>query len=222
MGYLTLEDMTEEISLNLGGVTPAPNRLKRWFNFGYINLATFVKFPDLEARVPFFVFQGVTSYPRPANFLGVIKIETWDATTSPNTKHKTLMKMKREFHEAGTQSQPTHYKLRGDKVIVFPEPDQTYEGYLSYYFILPRLTLAADVTILDASWDVALVMLGTHHALLSLDKQEEASSWLGRFLGYASSRIKELDISADVPQGGLNVAWERDEIPDTPPDIVGS
>lgn len=221
MGYLTLEEMTSEVSMNLGGVTVDPTRLKRWVNFGYINLGTYVKFEELEKTHPFNVFQGVTSYPRPADFLGVIKIEIRDATTDPDTKYITLQKMKREFHELSDQAQPSHYKLRGTKIIVWPEPDQTYEGYLSYYSTPTRLSASTDLSVFVASWDAAIVMLATHHGLLSLGRQDEADRWLGRFLGYAGSRIDEIDVSADMPQGGINVAWEREDISDLPPDLEG-
>lgn len=219
MGYLTLENFMEDISMNLGGKTPGPTRLKRWFNYAYLNLASYQRFDELETTGSLTIVQGTTSYAKPTDFLGLIKIEIKDATTDPATRYVTLQKMKREFHELTDQAQPTHYKLRETNIIVWPEPDQTYTGYISYVFTPVRLAAASDVTIFAASWDVALVMLGTHHALLSLNRQEEADRWLGRFLGYVASRVKEIDVSADMPKGGLNVAWTREDISDLPPDL---
>ena len=39
---------------------------------------------------------------------------------------------------------------------------------------------------------------------------------MGRFLGYVGSRMKEEDVGADIPKGGLNVAWDQDDIIGTP------
>ena len=91
------------------------------------------------------------------------------------------------------------------------------EGYLNA-IVAASLTLD-DGEIFDATWDAGIVMLGTHHALLSLNRLEEASGWLGRFLGYASSRLTANDIAADMPKGGVNVAWDRSEISSTPDDL---
>ena len=223
MGYMTLAEISDEVSLNIGGKAPAPERLTRWINWGYINLATYsrMRFPEIETSEPFNVFDGVNTYPVPTDppFLGLIKIELRDTSTDPDTSHKTLQKMKREFFELADEAQPTHYKRRGTDFIVWPTPDQLYEGYIVYMFTPTALSNATDVTIFDASWDVAIVMLGTHHALLSLGRSEEADKWLGRFLGYASSRLKAIDIEADMPKGGLNVAWEREDIQDVPADL---
>ena len=223
MGYMTLEEMREEVSLNLGGKAPAPVRLTRWINWGYINLATYsrMRFPELETSEPFNVFDGVNTYPVPTSppFLGLIKIELRDTSTDPDTSHTTLQYMKREFHELADEAQPTHYKRRGTNFVIWPTPDQLYEGYIVYMFTPTVLSDPTDVTIFDASWDVGIVMLGTHHALLSLGQGEEANAWLGRFLGYASSRLKANDIEADAPKGGVNVAWTRDEIQDVPEDL---
>ena len=130
--------------------------------------------------------------------------------------------MRRQFSELNvTAIQPSHYLRRNTEFVVWPEPDKDYTGYMDFVKNPIKLSSPDQKTTFTPNWDVALIMLATHHAHLSLGNQEQAAAWLGRFLGYVSSRIKEEDVSADVPRGGLNVAHSFDDIVGTPPQYGG-
>ena len=222
MGLWTLDDLRTEVSLTITKVTgkvPDPARLDTWINFGYLNLASYVEFDELIVQEPFNVHEGVTVYPVPSDLLGVRIIETHDQTTDPYSSYIKLQKMKRPFSPSSVQAQPTHYKRGEDEFQVWREPDQSYYGYIEYVKVPTKLVAATDVTVVPAIWDVGLMMLGVHHGLLGLGSMEHANDWLGKFLGYKASRITEMDVSADVPQGGLNVAWDRDDISSNPEDL---
>ncbi len=214
MGFMTLEEMSSEVSLNMGGVTVAPARLTLWMNFALYNLASFVMLDDLREKVDILITEGETNLDMPAgiDILGIVAIDI---------NGRKMLKMKRQFSEvsngvANDPAEPTHYLRRNQVITIWPEPDADYVGYIDYIKTPDRFTTATQKSTFSPNWDVALVMLGTHHAHLSLGHTEEASSWLGRFLGYAGSRIKEEDIDADMPKGGLNVAHSVEDIQGTP------
>jgi hypothetical protein len=214
MGFMTREEMAVEVSMNLGGKTPAPDRLVLWLNFALYNLASFVRLDDLRETVDIIITQGETNYDIPAgiDMLGIVAIEI---------NGRKMLKMKRQFSEspggvALSQAEPTHYLRRNTEFVIWPEPDADYTGYIDYIKTPDRLTSGTQKTTFSPNWDAALVMLATHHGHLSLGNQDEADRWLGRFLGYAGSRIKEEDIDADMPKGGLNVAWDVDDIHEAP------
>jgi hypothetical protein len=200
MGYMTLEEMTVELSLNLGGKAPAPDRLKLWVNFGLLNLASYILFDEFRVSTSIAILDGVTSYSYPEDMLGVVTLEI---------DGKRLLKARRlPSYEDLDPSQPTFYLKRGDSLVLWPEPDTAYTLDLEYIKTPARLVAPGDKSPLPANWDNGIIMLATHHGFLSLGDNDVADRWLGRFLGYASSRKKEEDISADVPHGGLEVAWE--------------
>lgn len=218
-GYMTLDEMTNEVSLNLGGKAPARDRLKLWVNFGLLNLVSYIKFDEMRKVADFPIVDGTTSYAMPTDLLGIVTIEV--GSIADGTRKK-LTKMRRRYTEPSTPGQPSAYLRRETNIIVWPEPDADYDGEIEYVKVPARLTAGASTSPVNASWDVGIVMLATHHGFLSLDEQDKADRWLGRFLGYASSRLKEEDISADIPKGGLNVAWDWEDVIDTPPHLLES
>jgi hypothetical protein len=218
MGLMTLEQMTSEVSLNLAGVQTDPTRLTQWVNWGYINLGSYQIFPELQTTAPFYVFTGVTTYPLPDSLLGIVTIELYDQDDSSLNSVK-LQIMRRPFPTRSQAAQPTHFKQHESNILVWPEPDVDYEGYIEFVKVVTALSATTDKSIFSAPWDVAIVMLATHHALLSLAKPDEADRWLGRFLGYVASRRKAIDVQADMPRGGINVAWDRSDIQGIPSDL---
>jgi len=212
MGYLTLEELTSELSMNLGGKAPAPERLKLWVNFGLQNLASYILFDELRVSTDLTILDGIVSYDAPTDLLGIVTIEI---DGKKMTKSRRL-----PSYEDVDPRQPTLYIRRENNLIFWPEPDVDYDGLIEYVKVPARLVAVGDKSPLSANWDNGIIMLATHHGFLSLGDQDVADRWLGRFLGYASSRKKEEDISADVPHGGINVAWDWDDVTETPPHLL--
>jgi len=220
MGYMTFEEMTQEVVLNLGGKVTDPVRLLAWVNWAVQNIASHVTLDELITTAAFTISEDATSFTAPTDMLGVIHLTCWDATLSLTTGervYQTLKKMKREFYPRVEQKQPTHYKRRGLNIITWPEADTEYTGEIEYVKVPAQATALTGTSEFAAFWDVGLVMLATHYGWTALRQHDEADRWLGRFLGYKSSRILEQDVSADMPQGGINVAWTPEDVTDTPP-----
>ena len=213
-GFMTLDDFTAELSLNLGGKTPAPDRLIRWMNFALLNLSSFVILDDLRETAALTLTIGVKTVTMPSvDVLGIIDVEINEIKVA---------KMRRQFSYSGvTDARPTHYLRRKNQLVFWPEPDVAYTGILDYIETPTLFTTGTQKTIFLPIWDVALVMLATHHGQLSLGNQDEADRWLGRFLGYVGSRKKEEDVGADTPKGGINVAHSFDDIVGTPDHLGG-
>ena len=218
---MTFVQMKNEVSLNIGGKVTDSTRLGLWVNWGYINLATYKDFEELDVVDDLDMVDEQTDYTEPTDLLGIITIEIWDETTTPYSRYRKLQRSKRKFIPQAEDSQPTHYKHDDGEIIVWPQPDQAYGGEIEYKKVPAVLATAAALSIFNASWDQAIVLLATHNGLVALGRQEEADRWLGRALGYISSRKTNLDVGADQPKGGLNIAWTRDEISEDPADVGG-
>ena len=215
-GFMTRNDFTAELSLNLGGRTSDPERLIRWLNFALLNLSSFVVLDDLRRTVALAsISASAKTVAMPSvDVLGIIDIEIDEAK---------LSKMRRQFsYKDVSEARPTHFLRRQNEIVLWPATDKIYtNGILDYIESPPLFTTGTQKTTIIPIWDVALVMLATHHGFLSLGQQDEADRWLGRFLGYVGSRMKEEDVGADIPKGGLNVAYSYDDIVGTP-DHYGS
>lgn len=209
-GFMTRDDFTAELSLNLGGRTVSPERLIRWMNFSLLNLSSFVVLDDLRRTTALTLAIDSKTINMPSvDVLGIIDIEVNEVK---------LSKMRRQFvYKDVTKATPSHYLRRQAEIVVWPESDKAYTGILDYIETPPLFTTGTQKTTLIPIWDVALMMLATHHGYLSLGEQEQADNWLGRFLGYVGSRMKEEDVGTDIPKGGLNVAHSFEDIIGTPP-----
>src|SRR3990167_10496856 len=108
MGCMTLEQIMVEVSMNLGGRAPGPERLKTWVNYAVLDLATENLFDELRTTETFSVLDGVTEYGEPEGLLGIVDIKVYD---------RSLRKMRRLYVAAETPSQPLYY-LRKDNSIV--------------------------------------------------------------------------------------------------------
>jgi len=204
MGLYTLEELTSELSLNLGGRSPGPDRLNLWVNLAIQNLASHIYFEELKTKKPFNVFEGITKYPAPTDLLGIRYIEL---------NGVKLKKMERQWSEEDvTATAPTYFERRGTDIIIWPEPDDYYEGYIEYIKTPAKLTTSTDKSPFPSFWDLGIIMLATHQGHLALGEQDEADRWLIRFSGYKNSRVADKEVSRDVPRGGVNVAWEWADI----------
>jgi hypothetical protein len=215
---MTVEEMTQEVSANIGGTVTDPTRLLRWVNWGVQNLSSYVLLDELLKTDAIAIAADATKITTiPSDLLGIVSIHCWD-NTATDIVYKRLRKMKREFFPKTQNGQPTHYKRRGAEIITWPEADVAYTGTIEYVKI-PAEVILTDTTELAPYWDVGIVMLATHYGFASVRRHEEASIWLKYFLGYSVSRKTDIDVSADMPQGGTEIAWDWDDISDDPPSV---
>ena len=218
MGLMTFAEMKNEVSLNLGGISDS-TRLGLWVNWGYLNLGSYKTFEELTVVATMDMVDEKVNYTDPTDLLGILTIRIWDETTTPYSRYVTLQKSKRKFVPQSEDAQPTHYKREDGEVIVWPQPDQAYGGEIEYVKV-PAVLTGVGTSIFNNTWDQAIVLLATHNGLVALDKQEQADRWLGRALGYISSRLTFKDVEADAPKGGVNIAWERSDISADPDDLL--
>lgn len=223
MGFMTLTQMQDELALNLSGEVSDKDRLTLWLNFGLMNLASHLMFDELETAAVFNTTDGVTDYAAPTDLLGIITIKVNRDAPSDATGAQPLRlrKMRREYLTASADAIPTHYKRRGSQIVVWPTPDANRTGEIVYVRTPAVFAAAGGTSPFSSTWDVGIIMLATYQGLVSLGRQDEADRWLGRFLGYANSRITEADIGADAPRDGLNVAWTHDDLHENPPHLEG-
>lgn len=220
MGYMTVEEMSQEIAANVGGSVNDPVRFLRWVNWAVQNLASYVVLDELMTTGACAVAEGATKITTtPADLLGIHTITLWDAAAS-TIVYKRLNKMKREFYPQTQAGRPTHYKRQGGNIVTWPEADTDYTGEIEYFQVPAKITTVTGVTGLPAMWDVAIVQLATHYGLESLRQHDEADRWLARFLGYVASRKTDKDISADVPGGGVQIVWDYDDLTEDPPMVT--
>ena len=206
MGVMTFEQFRSELSLNLAGKNPAPERLGRWVNWAILNLGTYVEFDEMRETAALTTVVGTRSYNVASDLVGILTVELG------NRKLKNARRVPSTGEDAVREGKPSHWTRREDTIILWPTPDEVETGIIEYTKEPAVLSSATSVSPFRAHWDVAIVMLSTHHGLLSLGEQDAADRWLGRFLGYVGSRKTQLNIQRDNVRGGVNIAWEADDI----------
>ncbi|MBU2249153.1 MAG: hypothetical protein KKD77_20570, partial [Gammaproteobacteria bacterium] len=82
-----------------------------------------------------------------------------------------------------------------------------------------NLESASEVSPFAAHWDLIIVQRATYHGLFALGKVQEADVWLIRSRQIQDRKLKEEDISKEVPHEGLRVAWSFDDLVDNPPHV---
>lgn len=206
MGILTFEQFRSEVSMNTGGRNVAPERLGFFVNWAILNLGTYVEFDELRETIAITTVVDLASYALPTDLLGILTVEL------ANRKLKWSRRVPSTGEEEVRTGKPRFWTRREDTIVLWPTPDEEEEGLIEYTKEPATLSSPSEVSPFRATWDVGIVMLATHHAFLSFGEQDLADRWLGRFLGYAGSRKTQLNVQRDTPRGGVNIAWEEDDI----------
>jgi hypothetical protein len=209
---MTFDRMQSEVSLNLAGKAPAPDRLKLWVNYAIQDLATEHQFDELRLTESFPILDGVTEYGEPEGMLGVVDIKV---------NGKSLRRARRLYTVAENPGQPLYYLRKDGVIVVWPEPDQGYsdDSYIEYMKIPNELTEPGEKSPFPAHWDVTIIQRATYHAMLAIGDVAVADQWLVRSRQQEDRKLTEIDVSADVPHEGLRVAWDWDDLVDSPPHI---
>lgn len=214
MGYMTFEDFKAEVSLNLGDVMPAPPRLALWVNFAYyqILLNEKNKFEELTKKSTFTTVIDTQTITYPTDAIGIRTIELHGIK---------LRKMDREYtsEELEEGGQPTHYMRRNSGIILWPIPDDEYDGTIEYVYIPTRMSASTDLSILPAPWDLVIVQMATYRALTALGKHSEAVAWRADMSQTVESILSERKVSQSAIREGLQVAWSFDDLVDNPPHL---
>lgn len=206
MGLMTFAEFKDEVALNLGGEA-SPVRLGRWVNWGYLNLGTYVVLEELRDTAALSFAEDVDTFALPSGLVGILTVELG------GRKLRKIRRLYSNDNEDGYESgQPLYYLRRGTELLIQPPPDELKTGVLEYMREPTPLSANSDVTEIPSYWDVGIVSLGTHYGHLSLGHQDEADRWLGRFLGYASSRKTNRDVESDARRGGVTVALEAEDL----------
>jgi len=201
MGVLTLADFRTEIQSSTGNRGIDNARLDRWINFGYLDLAGAIKFASLDDKIVIPTVASQANYAITGSPL-LIRFVV-DATSNLLLGWHTPVEYFRvKDAVTGTAAKWTREK---DEIFIHPVPAGvvSLEVYVKEEPVL--LIATGDVTVLPATWDNAIFLLSTHHALLALGEEQRAAAWFNRAITYIQSRISEDQLEANNLGTGMTL-----------------
>jgi hypothetical protein len=188
MGVMSLANFRDDLRSALGGrIELADPRLTVWVNVGYFDVAGAVDFHQLFTHSDVNTVIGTAEYDIPA---GVVSIRTlYDKVAKNRLGRLEIPELFRlDQTVAGV---PKKYARVGNKFILNPVPADVRAIEVVGFKEPAPLAADADVTVLPRTWDVAILMLATSHALLILNEEQRSAFWQNKALAYIESRLIE-------------------------------
>lgn len=201
MGQLQLSEYRTEVQSALGDRGVTDNRLDRWINFAYMELAGALDFETFDGESSATSSSGTNSLSVPTDSMTVKAVVDDD--------NDTLLQWvpKHEFFRLprSQQGTPEKWTQHIDQVLLQPTPDSTVNYLVLYKDVPTRLSADTDTTAIPQVWDQAVYMLAVHYALMSLAEEQRASLWLQRAVQFIRTRVTEEDLEMSTP--GVRPSW---------------
>jgi len=201
MGYMTLDDYRTDVQSALGDRGFGNERLDRWINFGYLDLAGSVDFEVLDDSEVVATVAATQTIDAPDNAMIVklVRDTTSDNLLGWNPKAELFRK------SMVTQGVPLNWTRHKDLIYLSPIPDAEYSLLVIFKTPPDRLAVSTAVSVFPDIWDPAIFQLSVHHALLAIGDEQRSASWLSRAVTYIQTRMTEADLHADASGLGASL-----------------
>lgn len=193
MGILTLAEIRTEVASIMGTRPNVTNdRLDVWINLAYTDIASGIKFTELDGVLVIATVVGQNNYTGPVNplIVDLVRDDTNNRllTYVPNNEYFRL-------DRSIANAKVLRWTRRTNEILVHPNPDAIVS--LSAFFVITPVVLAAngDLTVLPPYTDNGIIFLAASQGLLSVGEDERGIFWANRAVSYLSSRLTGQDFS---------------------------
>ncbi len=193
MGILNLGQIRTEVISSMGTRTNLTNtRVDVWINLAYTDIASGIKFTELEGTLVIATVVGQNNYTGPVNplIVDLVRDDTNDRllTYVPNNEYFRL-------DRSIANAKVLRWTRRTNEILLHPNPDAIV-SLTAFFTITPTVLVAdGDLTVLPPYIDNGLIYLATAQGLLSVGEDERGGLWAQRAVGYLSSRLTGEDFS---------------------------
>ena len=205
MGTWTLADFQEELQSALGNRGKSNTWLNRRINAAYDEVCGAIEFAGLKTSATFVTVDGTAAYDLEDDLVGILSV-----VDQTNDRRLTRVEFKDYWGknpDEEVEGEPTYWARNGSCVYLWPTPDTDDDSFRVVYLKQPdHLSTAAGVTVIPATWDMAVHMLSVHYGCLALGNEEKGMYWFGRAIAYMKSRKQDRELDKTSLAAGLQVA----------------
>jgi len=145
--------------------------INRWHervqqDFGY-------DIPECETSTTISTVWWTTEYNKPTDFVRVVGLFQESYALWRISKQQFLT-------NRSTQSKPSNYYMYGDKIGLYPTPDNVYSIDLLYKKKLPEITTSVDCELNDGMEDL-MILWACYLMFLSVEKADKATMCLSQY-----------------------------------------
>lgn len=218
MGFMTLADFRDELAHVGGGAGLSRERLNRYVNAGYFEVAGAKPFRSLITTATLALVDQTGSYSLPTGVLGVITVRNTNTDHPRRFREVSLENF--QLYDRSLDGEPTHFAYDANNIYVHPMPDATYDA--DELFVIYRreptvLSGSADKTVLPAAFDMAISGFSKYYMLQNLGKNNEARNWFLRANSIMTSRIGDLEYMYEgESREGVGIAWSESDMTEAP------
>jgi hypothetical protein len=190
----TLESMRNDLDLELGSRPDVDeDRLDRWINRAYFDMATALQFPELEGSFELSTVAAEHLYLVPSHLLKILDISL--------TLDRSYFRRLRV-----SDGDPKIYHRTGSLLVIYPAPEEVRAIAIDARFRPIALTAAHHSPVFGQEWHEGVQLLArvkAHKALLEWDLAREAenewTAWMRRREDPAGAEDEGRVIKSSVP-----------------------
>jgi phosphopantothenoylcysteine synthetase/decarboxylase len=195
MGLYTFQDFQDYLSFRHGRNDAFTAYYPIWINLGYKQLATIdrvwaikrsMDLPELETDADKVTVSGTAYIDTPTDCVSVI--ELYDATNNVRLDWYSWPNYVANTDRYTNTGKPTQWIRRGNKIFLYPTPDDVYTIRVYYRKLPAPLTAGASVSILGAEWDDIILELADYQSRMWTREYDVAKT----IRDAATARIAEL------------------------------
>lgn len=208
MGYSSLMKFRTRLQGRLGDRDLSESFLNAAINDGYFDLTGATDFEELHvtSRIDLDAEEIDVLLPQDLQ---------WLRSVFNDTDQKAIVRVDENFFwtlkEKEDGGEPIHYTRIGDSLRIWPALDETYTFRINYNRFPTALSEDSDTTVLPPTWDRAVDMLATYHALLEVGEESRAADWANKAAFYIRTRQMESDVHGGAHLG-VRVVTTLDEL----------
>lgn len=213
MGFLTFGEMKEEISQTLGDkVGASDERLGRWINMAYLEVARKRCFHDLEQiDATIMTVDGTRNYALEADLFAIISVA--DLTN----KHRLVWAAPKQYQkfDRTQEGQPFYFTRIANSIYLWPTPDEDdYEIEVIYTEEPEILSSDGDLSVLPGAFDRAILFYAERNGFLTLGLEEKATLRYQSGENYMAVMEKEMTREGGIPAVGVRPICDFEDLSD--------
>lgn len=173
---MTLADFRAEVIPALGIRTDIPvDRIDRWINQGYFDLASSLDIETLYSSYSFNTVAGQPMYSLPGSVASTRAVSVVDSASYPTFGGRPLEKMDLNEYRTAKEKvdKPRGYFRNGIILVIYPTPSDAYAVAVDFRIRPLKLTAVTDSPILPEEWHEAIIISALekgYRRLMEFDK----------------------------------------------------
>jgi hypothetical protein len=198
MGFMTLANFKTELDSILGARGTVTARLTTWTNLGYFDAAGAVDFRETEATTSVNTAAADFDYAVPAGWIEMFGV--YDSVAKFAPREVDIVEFNRQ--DRTLVGPPKLWARHAGLFYLHPTPNDTRALVLFGRAEPVALAADGDLTVLQRTWDAAVLMLAASYGFHHLNEEARAITWYNRAIQYMQSRALGGKMNLPPPPAG--------------------